>query len=101
MRILTEPRNAVLKQYQRILQWDGVELEVTDEALKAIAKDAMKRRTGARALRSILERIMLDVMYDIPSMKEAAKVVIDEECVTRHTMPQIITTAELNTLRSA
>jgi len=96
IRILTEPRNALIKQYQRILQWDGVELEVTDEALSAIAHDAMKRRTGARALRTILERIMLDVMYDIPSMKDAARVLIDADCVLNRTLPHIVTTAELN-----
>ncbi|MHB9108323.1 MAG: ATP-dependent Clp protease ATP-binding subunit ClpX [Armatimonadota bacterium] len=96
-RILTEPRNALIKQYARILQWDGVDLEVTEPAMSAIARDAMKRKTGARALRTILERIMLDVMYDIPSMKDAAKVVIDDDCVVNRTPPAIITVEELNT----
>jgi len=97
VRILTEPRNALIKQYQRILQWDGVELEVTGDAMVAIARDAMKRRTGARALRTILERIMLDVMYDIPSMKDIARVVIDRDCVVNRTTPSLITVEELNT----
>jgi len=101
VRILTEPRNALIKQYQRILQWDGVELEVAPNALAAIAKDAMKRRTGARALRTILERIMLDVMYEIPSMKDAAKVVIDEKHVLMRRAPHVLTVSEVNALRSA
>jgi ATP-dependent Clp protease ATP-binding subunit ClpX len=101
VRILTEPRNALVKQYDRILQWDGVELEVTAPALLAIAREAMKRNTGARALRSILEEIMLDVMYEIPSMRDVVRVVIDEPCITEHRPPTIITRQEATTLRSA
>ncbi len=99
VRILTEPRNALIKQYHRILQWDGVELEIAQEALAAIAIDAMKRRTGARALRTIMEGIMLDVMYEIPSMKNVVKVIIDEECVTERKPPEIVTTVD--SLRTA
>ncbi|MHB9131804.1 MAG: ATP-dependent Clp protease ATP-binding subunit ClpX [Armatimonadota bacterium] len=101
MQILSEPRNALIKQYQRILQWDGVELEVTPEALRAIAHQAMKRNTGARALRTIMEEIMLDVMYDIPSMDDVARVVIDEECVTERKTPRIVPREEEDTRRSA
>lgn len=101
VQILTEPRNAVVKQYQRILQWDGVELEVTDEALAAIAREAIKRNTGARALRSIIEETMLDVMYDVPSMEDVVKVVIDAECITERKAPKIITRQEANTRRTA
>ncbi|HEY3416390.1 MAG TPA: ATP-dependent Clp protease ATP-binding subunit ClpX [Armatimonadota bacterium] len=101
VKILTEPRNALIKQYQRIFKWDGVELEVTPAAQKAIAHEAMKRNTGARALRTILEEIMLDVMYEVPSMHDVVRVVIDGECVTKHATPRIITLQESDTLRSA
>jgi ATP-dependent Clp protease ATP-binding subunit ClpX len=99
--ILTEPRNAVVKQYQRILEWDGVKLEITDEALAAIAREAIKRNTGARALRSIIEELMIDVMFEVPSMRDAARVVIDEDCVINHTQPKIITAKDADTRRSA
>jgi len=89
VKILTEPRNAIIKQFQRILQWDGVELEVTEEATAAIAREAIKRNTGARALRSILEEIMLDVMYEIPSMRDVVRVTIDADCVTRQATPKM------------
>jgi ATP-dependent Clp protease ATP-binding subunit ClpX len=99
--ILTEPRNAVIKQYQRILQWDGVELELSDDALVEIAREAMKRKTGARALRSILEELMLDVMYEIPSMRNAVRVVVDADCVRQHKTPRIVTRQETDTRRTA
>jgi ATP-dependent Clp protease ATP-binding subunit ClpX len=95
VRILTEPRNALVKQYQRILQWDGVELEINEDAQAAIAREAMKRKTGARALRSILEEIMLDVMFEIPSMNGAAKVTIEVECITERKPPTITMGQEL------
>jgi ATP-dependent Clp protease ATP-binding subunit ClpX len=101
VKILTEPRNAVIKQYQRILKWDGVDLEVTPGAMKAIASEAMHRNTGARALRSILEEVMLDVMYDIPSMHDIAKVIIDADCITLHKSPTIITAKELDVRQTA
>lgn len=101
VKILVEPRNAVIKQYQRILQWDGVELEITEGALAGIAREAMRRNTGARALRSILEELMLDVMYEIPSMHDAVKVVIDEDCVAKRKTPHIVTMKDAATLRTA
>ncbi len=101
VRILTEPRNALVKQFERILLWDGVELEVTPGALAAIAREAMKRNTGARALRSILEEIMLDVMYEIPSMHDVTRVIIEEACITEHKPPTLILHQEATTLRSA
>ena len=73
VKILTEPKNALVKQYRRLLEMDGVELKFTDEALKAVAKKAKKQRSGARGLRSILEKSMLDVMYDIPSVDNIAE----------------------------
>lgn len=81
--ILTEPKNAVLKQYQCLLKMDGVDLEFEPEAVELIAKKAIKRKTGARALRSIVEELMLDVMYDIPTKHDIDKFVITKEMVER------------------
>jgi ATP-dependent Clp protease ATP-binding subunit ClpX len=89
VRILTEPKNAVIKQYKRMMEWDNVELEITEDAMRAIAREAMKRNTGARALRSILEEAMLDVMFEIPSMENIERVIIDTECITEHKAPKI------------
>jgi ATP-dependent Clp protease ATP-binding subunit ClpX len=100
-RILVEPRNALVKQYERILHWDGVEMEVEPAALHAIAREAIKRKTGARALRSIMEEIMLDVMFDIPSERDIAKVVITAECITERKPPRLVSVHEAQPLRSA
>jgi ATP-dependent Clp protease ATP-binding subunit ClpX len=81
VQILIEPKNALVKQFQKLLQMEGVELEVRPEALKSIAQKAIKRRTGARGLRSILEGVLLDVMYELPSLRNVAKVVVDENAV--------------------
>jgi ATP-dependent Clp protease ATP-binding subunit ClpX len=81
VQILVEPKNALIKQFQRLLSMEGVDLEVRADALVAIAKKAIRRRTGARGLRSIVEAVLLDVMYDLPSMKNVAKVVVDENAV--------------------
>jgi len=81
VQILVEPKNALIKQFQRLLSMEGVDLEVRADALVAIAKKAIKRRTGARGLRSIVEAVLLDVMYDLPSMKNVAKVVVDDNAV--------------------
>ena len=79
--ILTQPKNAILKQYQCLLKMDGVELNFDPEAVDIIAKEAIKRKTGARALRSIVEEIMLDVMYDIPSQEEVREFTITKDMV--------------------
>ena len=79
--ILVEPKNALVKQFQRLLKMEGVELEVRADALVAIARKALKRRTGARGLRSIVEGALLDVMYDLPGQKNVVKVVLDENAV--------------------
>jgi len=79
--ILVEPKNALVKQFQRLLLMEGVELEIRSDALAAIARKALKRRTGARGLRSIVEAVLLDTMYELPSLKNVAKVVIDENSV--------------------
>jgi len=81
IQILTEPKNALVKQYQALFQLENVSLEFREDALKAIAKRAMERNTGARGLRSILEAMLLDIMYDLPSQKTIEKVIIDSNCV--------------------
>lgn len=83
VRILTEPRNALFKQYQALLSMDGVELTFEDEATKAIAKEAMKRQTGARALRSIVEEMMLEVMFELPSQSDVKTMTITKEMVDK------------------
>ncbi|MCX4240293.1 ATP-dependent Clp protease ATP-binding subunit ClpX [Paraliomyxa miuraensis] len=90
IQILTEPKNALVKQYKRLLDMDGVELKFTEEALAAVAKKAKLQRSGARGLRSILERAMLDVMYDIPSVDNIAEAVINEECIRDDKPPVIV-----------
>ncbi len=82
MEILTKPKNALTKQYEKLLQMDNVELEFEEEALQEIAKSAMERKTGARGLRSIIETIMLDIMFDLPSRDDIAKCIITKETVT-------------------
>ena len=89
-RILTEPKNALVKQYMRLLAMDEVELEFSDDALEEIADEALKRNTGARGLRSIVEKVMLDVMYDAPSDPSIKKVVIDAKCIKGEDKPKII-----------
>ncbi|WLS93898.1 ATP-dependent protease ATP-binding subunit ClpX [Gilliamella apis] len=88
--ILTEPKNALTKQFNALLELDGVELEFTKEALEAIAIKAMKRKTGARGLRSIVENILLDTMYDLPSMDNVKKVLVDKETVDQLQSPKLI-----------
>ena len=81
VKILTEPKNAMVKQYSKLLALEGVELNITKDALQALAEEAVKRGTGARALRSIFEKMMLDIMYDLPSRKDVAKVTINRAVV--------------------
>ncbi len=88
--ILTEPKNALIKQYQRLFEMEGAELEVRDDALRAIARRAMDRKTGARGLRTILEHVLLDTMYDLPSLEDVTKVVIDEGVIEGDSTPYII-----------
>ena len=90
VQILTEPRNALLKQYQKLFAIDGVELEFTDEAITAIADRAMERGTGARGLRAIIEEVLLHVMYDVPSRGDIAKVVVTREVVEDNVNPTLI-----------
>ena len=88
IQILTEPKNAIIKQYQALFQMENVELEFTQEALVAIAKKAIARKTGARGLRSIVENLLLDTMYDLPTLN-VKKVIVSKECVERNEKPMI------------
>lgn len=90
VRILTEPKNALTKQYAKLFQMENVALEFTVPALRAIAKRAMIRKSGARGLRSILEHVLLDIMYKLPSLKNVVKVVIDEHVISGQTEPLLI-----------
>lgn len=80
--ILTEPKNAIVKQYQKLFEFDGIDLEFTEDAVKEIAQTALHRKTGARGLRSIIEQVMLDVMYDLPGNEKVAKCIITKESIT-------------------
>jgi ATP-dependent Clp protease ATP-binding subunit ClpX len=88
--ILTEPKNALSKQYGKMIEMEGSELELREEALRAIAKKAMERKTGARGLRTILENILLDTMYELPSLEGVSKVVIDESVVSGSNQPYLV-----------
>lgn len=90
IQILTEPKNALIKQYQKLLEMDDALLEFDQEALEAIADKALERNTGARGLRAIIEEIMLDVMYDIPSVNNVEKCIVTKETVASKTQPQMI-----------
>jgi len=90
MQILTEPKNALVKQYQKLFAMDGVDLEIRPSALTAIAKKALARKTGARGLRSILEHSLIDTMFDLPTMDGVAKVVIDEHIVEDGAKPLLV-----------
>jgi ATP-dependent Clp protease ATP-binding subunit ClpX len=89
--VLTEPKNAVVKQYARLFELDHVELVFTPEALRSAAREAMKLKTGARGLRTIIERVLLDVMYEIPSHPEVERCVVNAECITRSAPPVLLT----------
>jgi ATP-dependent Clp protease ATP-binding subunit ClpX len=90
VRVLTEPKNAVTKQYAKLFEIEGSELEFRDDALHAIARKAMDRKTGARGLRSILEHVLLDIMYELPSMKDVSKVVIDSDTIAGKSEPLLM-----------
>ncbi len=90
VRILVEPKNALVKQYQKLFEMEKVKLRFTDAALRAIAKEALRRKSGARGLRAIMESIMLDVMYEIPSIRGVKECVVDEDVVLRGHKPMLI-----------
>ena len=90
VQILTEPKNALVKQYQKLFKFEGVELEFRDDALRAVARRAMERKTGARGLRSILEHALLEIMFDLPSTENVEKVVVEANVITEGARPLII-----------
>ena len=90
VRVLTEPRNALIKQYKKLFEMDGIELEFTDEAVTAIAAEAMARKTGARGLRSIMEDLLLDVMYEVPGKENLVKCIITKEVVEHKEKPILV-----------
>ncbi len=94
VKILTEPRNALVKQYQKMLALDSIELEFKDDAVSAVAREAMRRNTGARALRAIIEDIMLNVMYEMPSRSDVAKCVVTREVVENREEPLLVTSQD-------
>ncbi|MGQ9686127.1 MAG: ATP-dependent Clp protease ATP-binding subunit ClpX [Thiobacillaceae bacterium] len=100
VQILTEPKNALTKQFQKLFKMEGVELEFRDEALQAIARSALKRKTGARGLRSIIEHCLLDIMYELPSMKDVIKVVVDDKVVANEGKPLLIYAEQAKAARS-
>jgi ATP-dependent Clp protease ATP-binding subunit ClpX len=90
VQILTEPKNALTKQYEKLFDMEGCEIEFREDALRAVARKAMERKTGARGLRTILEQVLLDTMYDLPSLENVRKVVIDENVIVGETKPYMI-----------
>jgi ATP-dependent Clp protease ATP-binding subunit ClpX len=90
VKILTQPKNALVKQYMRLFEMEGCELEFRDDALRSVARKAMERKTGARGLRTILEQMLLDTMYDLPSMDNVRRVVVDEAVVTGESAPYML-----------
>ena len=90
VKILTEPKNAISKQFRKLFEMEGVELEIRPDALAAVAQKAMKRKTGARGLRTILESVLLDTMYELPSQENVSKVVVDESVINHQAEPYLI-----------
>ena len=101
VKILTEPKNAVTKQFKKLFEMEGVELEFRPEALQAIAKKALKRKTGARGLRTILEQVLLDTMYELPSLEHVSKVVVDDAVIEGQAEPYLIYRGNLQQQRVA
>ena len=90
VQVLTEPKNAITKQYERFFEMDGVELVITDDAYVAIAEQAINRGTGARGLRAIMEEVLLDTMYELPSRTDVARVLIDGDVVRERVNPTLV-----------
>jgi ATP-dependent Clp protease ATP-binding subunit ClpX len=90
MAILTKPRSALVKQYQKLLHMDNVQLDFKQDALRAIAQEAYRRKTGARALRGIVEELMLDVMYELPSRKDVSRCMVTKEMVEKRSTSELI-----------
>jgi ATP-dependent Clp protease ATP-binding subunit ClpX len=90
MQILTEPKNALVKQFSKLFGMEGVELEIRPAALKAVAKKALARKTGARGLRSILEQALINTMFDLPDLKNVEKVVVEESTIDEQKPPLMV-----------
>jgi ATP-dependent Clp protease ATP-binding subunit ClpX len=88
--ILTKPKNALVKQYQKFFDYDGVELEFTDDAMNAIAEQAIQRGTGARGLRAIMEEVLLNVMYELPSREDVTRCLVDRDVVLTGVNPTLV-----------
>ena len=101
LRILTEPVNAPVRQYQKLMAMDHVELKFEEGALRAVARKAIERKTGARSLKGIIEDVMLDVMFEIPRTDEPRRVTITEKCITQGAQPEVEILDEEPTSRSA
>lgn len=101
VRILTEPKNALVKQYKKLFEIDNVELEFEPEAIRAIAKQAIERKTGARGLRSIIEKVMTDIMYEIPSREDVAKCIVTEGTITGSVQPTLVFASEEDSRETA
>jgi ATP-dependent Clp protease ATP-binding subunit ClpX len=93
MRILTEPRNALVKQFQRFFHFDGIELVFADDALQSIADKALERETGARGLRSIIEEVLLEVQFELPSRRDVQKCVVTRDVIDKGVQPTLLTVA--------
>ena len=98
IKILTEPKNAIVKQFKKLFAFESVELKFTDGALRAVVKEALKRKTGARGLRSILETAMLEIMYEMPSQLNLKEVVITEEVIVADADPILVYRSESETV---
>ena len=94
IRIMKEPKNALIRQYQKLFEIDGVELEIEDGAVQEIARRAIARKTGARGLRSIFEKAMMDIMYEIPSRDDIEKCIITRETIAEHKAPNLVLKSE-------
>jgi ATP-dependent Clp protease ATP-binding subunit ClpX len=90
IKILVEPKNSIIKQYQKLFEMEGVELKFTEKALRVVAEEAVKRKTGARGLRSIIEEVMVDVMYEIPSLTDVKECIVTEEVILKKERPILI-----------
>jgi ATP-dependent Clp protease ATP-binding subunit ClpX len=93
IRILTEPRNALVKQFQRFFSFDGIELVFADDSLNAVAEKALERETGARGLRSIIEEVLLEVQFELPSRRDVKKCVVTKETISKGLKPTLVTEA--------
>ena len=101
VRILTEPKNALIKQFRKLFELDGVQLEFAEDAIEAVADLALERGTGARGLRAILEETLLNVMFEVPSQDDIAQVFVTAESVLSGAAPELVPRAKLATKRSA